>query len=181
MRARTAIVLTGLFAAVAGGCAIPPTGVIEAGQPAVGVQRPGRPKEAVVRLFFLSAAGLTSTPRQAAGVVPPDEAVDLLFAGPSSAELARGLTTDLPLVGSGVKVVARSGQVVVAVPFDVARLSPGAVAQLTCTAANAAAENRLGTADDVKVSVIGGGTTRGPGTCRTPALPTAASVPAPAG
>ena len=62
-----------LLGALVTGCGIPPTGVIEAGEPATGAQPPGQPKEAVVRLFFLSAAGHITTSPPSAINAPPSQ------------------------------------------------------------------------------------------------------------
>ncbi len=171
--ARRAVAAAVLLGACAAGCGIPPTRVIEAGEPATGLQPPGRAKEAVVKLYFLSAAGLYPASRPAAGVVGPQDAVQLLLAGPNSAELARGLTTDLPPLKGGVKVGVRPGDVRIALPVSAAALSAGAIGQLTCTAAIAGAVTGIGRADAITVSVSGGGATRGPSRC--PASSTAAA------
>ncbi|MEU6171574.1 hypothetical protein ABZ832_06580 [Streptantibioticus parmotrematis] len=151
------------------GCGIAPTGVIEAGEPASGIQPPGKPKEAVVRLFFLSAVGLRPASRPAAGIVDPQQAIDLLLAGPNSAELARGLTTEIgPAVG-GAKVVSAPGWIRVMLTSNAGQLTSGAVSQLVCTAASAAEAAGDGSASNVDVTVAGGDTALKPVRCTTPA------------
>ncbi|GAA1902830.1 hypothetical protein [Streptantibioticus ferralitis] len=170
---RLAAATSGLagLAALAG-CGIQPTGVIEAGVPATGVH-----PQATVRLYFVSATGLQSVTRPASGPVGPRETLDLLLSGPNSAEAARGLTTELaPPVGVA-KVVTGTEQVQIVMSTDVSALTPNAVSQLTCTAANAAAKEGEGPAARIDVRITGGRATRGPLRCAVPATP---ATPAPA-
>ncbi|PWI42245.1 hypothetical protein CK485_21140 [Streptomyces sp. ICBB 8177] len=160
------------------GCGIAPTGVIEAGEPAGGIQPPGKPKEAVVRLFFLSAVGLRPASRPAAGVVDPQQAIDLLLAGPNGAEVARGLTTEIGPSAGGAKVVFAPGWVRVELASNAKLLTSGAVSQLVCTAAGAAEAVGDGPSAKVDVTVAGGGATLNPVRCTTPAT-TAPQPPAP--
>jgi hypothetical protein len=154
------------------GCGIQPTGVVEAGVPATGVH-----PQATVRLYFVSPTGLQSVTRPASGPVDPQETLDLLLGGPNSAEIARGMTTELaPPVGVA-KVVTGDRQVRIVMSTDVTRLTPNAISQLTCTAANAAAKEGVGTTADIDVRVISGRTTRGPLRCAVPSTP---PTPAPA-
>ncbi len=154
------------------GCGIQPTGVIEAGIPATGVH-----PEATVRLYFVSPTGLQSVTRPASGPVGPQETLDLLLGGPNSAEIARGMTTELaPPIGVA-KVVTGEQEVRIVMSTDVTRLTPNAIGQLTCTAASAAAKEGDGAAADIDVRVTSGHTTRGPLRC---ALPSSPPTPAPA-
>jgi hypothetical protein len=173
---RLAAVTSGLagFAALGAlaGCGIQPTGVIEAGVPATGVH-----PQATVRLYFVSPTGLQSVTRPASGPVGPQETLDLLLSGPNSAEIARGLTTELaPPVGVA-KVATGTGQVQIVLSTDVSRLTPNGVSQLTCTAANAAAKEGEGPAAQIDVRITSGRITRGPLRCAVPAIP---ATPAPA-
>ena len=154
------------------GCGIQPTGVIEAGLPATGVH-----PQATVRLYFVSPTGLQPVTRPASGPVGPQETLDLLLSGPNSAETARGMTTELaPPIGVA-KVITGERRVQIVLSTDVTRLTPNAISQLTCTAANAAAKEGDGTAADIDVRVTSGRTTRGPLRCAVPAMP---PTPAPA-
>lgn len=132
---RTAGVLTGLLtclasAAVLTACGVPPSSVIQAGEPAVGMN-PG------VTVYFLAEDTLRAVPRTApagSGVVT---ALRLLFAGPATTDPAT-LTTELPRLPGplAVGVDGTDGTtVVVQLPAGVSRLTPSAMDQLVCTVA----------------------------------------------
>jgi len=69
-------------------CGISPTGVIQAGEPAT-AQSPSS------TLYFLVRGRLVAVPRLTPGA-DVATAVRALFGGPSSAESAKGLVTELP-------------------------------------------------------------------------------------
>nr|WP_237555379.1 hypothetical protein [Streptomyces sp. SID4948] len=120
---------TGLAGVLAlSGCGVPPSGVIQAGEPATGMP-------AGITVFFLSSTGsLVGVPRFS----PPDlaTAVDLLFQGPTSDE-APELSTRLPKLPALPEVEAKDGTILIRVPPGVARFTPPAMQQLVCTAATA--------------------------------------------
>ncbi|MGK5630436.1 hypothetical protein [Streptomyces sp. URMC 123] len=145
-----------LLAALAG-CGIESTGVVEIGEPAVGIKRPGQ-RDSVVRLFFLSPTGIRPAPRPAAGEVGPEEALRLLFRGPDSGERQRGFATDVPEVSGPIGATVAAGRVDVAVPVPLAKLTTPALSQIVCTAANSSVPGGRPPAEvDVRLAEPGGG------------------------
>ncbi|MFC4033111.1 hypothetical protein ACFO3J_16685 [Streptomyces polygonati] len=126
---RRPALLAGLLAVCAlSACGVPPSDVIQAGEPATGMP-PG------TLLYFLSGDGaLVAVPRGGA----PDVAlaVDQVFKGPTATEVA-DVRTQLPRLPSPPAVKDVSGTVLVELPAGVAPLTPLAVRQLTCTVAAA--------------------------------------------
>ncbi|MFI5800705.1 hypothetical protein [Streptomyces sp. NPDC051677] len=70
-------------------CGIPATGVVEAGGPAHGIAP-------TVRVYLVADGALVAVPRKVAGQVDVELAVEALLSGPTDAERARRLTTQLP-------------------------------------------------------------------------------------
>ncbi|MFI2641109.1 hypothetical protein [Streptomyces sp. NPDC018610] len=112
------------------GCGVPTSGVIDAGEPAVGAS-------ASIEVWFLDDGVPRGVPRRvpAKGDVVAG-AVRLLLAGPTAAESAT-LTTSLPAVRGEVGVTTDGDAVSVRFPAGVERLGPLAMEQLTCTVAEA--------------------------------------------
>ncbi|MFI7098851.1 hypothetical protein ACIBK8_05770 [Streptomyces sp. NPDC050161] len=161
------LLLAGWSAAALSGCGIAPTDVIDAGVPATGVKAPGRP-DADVQLFFYGPAGLRSATRPAKEPVDPQQAIDLLLAGPNHAERQRGLTSVLPKLSDRPTAETGAGKVDIALPLTPRKLDTASLSQLVCTAANARIPgdkppgevivNLTGSGDRVGPMVCGGNT-----------------------
>lgn len=155
--ARMAALLSGLTAAVAlAGCGVPPSGVIEAGEPAHGPAAPSTAPSspATVSLYFLHDGVLTAYPRRlgkardtgghgdtgaggAGGADGLETVVRLLFAGPTATE-ATTATTQLPRLTHASRMsTGEDGVLSVHLPDATAPLSRKAVLQLACTVAQA--------------------------------------------
>jgi hypothetical protein len=138
-------------------CGIPATGVVEAGGPASGV-------EPTVRVYLVANGALVAVPRRTEAPVGVESAVRVLLQGPSEAELAKRMTTELPLPGAAqtfapspvlpedgatpvpheaarpsdlVKVTTRGDRVWIEVSDSAGELTDLAAAQLLCTAVGA--------------------------------------------
>ncbi|MFD7668022.1 hypothetical protein [Streptomyces sp. NPDC059788] len=157
------IALGGLLAGTLAGCGIAPTGVIDAGEPAHGVKAPGKPAPDV-QLYFLGPAGMRAASRPANAPVGPDEAIQLLLAGPNDAERQRGLTNVLPVLPGPVTADAQDGTVTVQLPMNAKRLDTPSMSQLVCTAANASVPGGRSPAE-VRVTLVGEGVRVGPMVC----------------
>ncbi|WP_328333735.1 hypothetical protein [Streptomyces sp. NBC_00455] len=133
-----AALLTGLTAAVTlAACGVPPSGAIEAGEPASGMFSPSSqpPTSTTVFLFFLHDGDLTAVPRRTDDPGNLGAIARLLFEGPTAREAATATTelphlTDTPRVSTG-----NDGTVSVRLPGVAAPLSHQAVLQLACTVA----------------------------------------------
>ncbi|MBH1937278.1 hypothetical protein I5Q34_23915 [Streptomyces sp. AV19] len=141
------------------GCGIERTEVIEFGQPATGVKKPGAPGWGA-RLYFAVVSGAVMlSSRPADGPVGADRAVLLLLEGPNDAERARGLFSEVPInsgMKKGLSVTTERGRVSIQLPMDVARLTHPARMQLVCTAAHNEVPGSVSWRD-VKVTLSGGG------------------------
>jgi hypothetical protein len=135
------------LAALAAGCGIPTTGVVEAGEPASGIHP-------LTSLYFVLPDGSLAVSQHATGGlngVP--QSIGLLLEGVGPAETkAMGLSTRLPLPTRTPEIRIGAGTVTVDVHALATRLSPTAVDQLVCTAAAAYRATRPG-AGRVRVSV----------------------------
>ncbi|MDX3095497.1 hypothetical protein PV417_13200 [Streptomyces sp. ME19-03-3] len=135
-RARLAALMTGLAAALTlTACGVPPTGVIGAGEPAHGLSSadPGTPlTPTIVPLYFLRDGELSAYGRKTTVPVNVENAVRLLFAGPTLDEAAK-ITTELPRVKGALEVAAGADAVEVRLPKGVSPLSHRAMMQLACT------------------------------------------------
>ncbi|MFI9201470.1 hypothetical protein [Streptomyces sp. NPDC053048] len=154
-RAAVAGLLLGALAASLAGCGIEPTEVVEVGQPAQGVKRPGVTTPEV-QLYFGFPGGVQMVPRPAEAAVTAEEAVLLLMAGPNEAEKMRGLYSELPRTGGRLVVTPAQDRVTVSLPLDVTRLSPLARVQLVCTAAHNGVPEGL-RPEEVRVDLTGAG------------------------
>ncbi|MCL6301541.1 hypothetical protein ACFXN2_01315 [Streptomyces kronopolitis] len=156
-------VLTGALAAGLAGCGIAPTDVIDAGEPATGVKSPGQP-ESDVQLFFYGPSGLRSATRPAKAPADPNQAIQLLLAGPNHAERMRGLSSVLPAFPGALRAEARNGGVEIELPMNVKLLDSASLNQLVCTAANARVPGNK-PPDRVPVTLAGDSVRIGPMVC----------------
>lgn len=136
---RVTALLVGLAAALTlAACGVPPSDVIQAGEPASGVFSPG-PKASVpviVSLYFLHDGDLTAYPRRIDDPAGLGTVMDQLFDGPTTNETVTA-TTDLPRLTDTPHVTADIGNgVSIKLPDDVAPLSHPAMLQLACTVAH---------------------------------------------
>lgn len=111
-------------------CGIPSTGVVEAGEAATGI------RPAYV-LYFVRQDTLLGVRSQVPGIFDIGTAVELLFRGPDAILGRKGLTTELPRLTSPVTVRANGARVSVELPRGTRPLTRTALAQLTCTIADA--------------------------------------------
>ncbi|MGV9591100.1 hypothetical protein [Streptomyces tendae] len=156
---RAAVVLAALLAAGATGCGIGTTGPVRAGAPASGAPRPGD-GASTVRLYFAGPYGTRPVTRPTDAPLTPQQALDLLLDGPTTAERERGLTTHVaPEIAGRLTATASDGAVDVVVPVQVSTggLDVAAVNQLVCTAAHAEVPGGL-PADEVDVRIHENGT-----------------------
>ncbi|MFG3280578.1 hypothetical protein [Streptomyces sp. NPDC048111] len=128
--------LGAVLAGALAGCGVGTTGPEQAGAPASGLRRPGS-VEHYAQLYFVGPYGVQAVARRVEAPAGPQEAIDLLLAGPGAAERARGLTTEVP--AGRPMASAGPGTVDLYLPVPVARMNGGGlgVTQLVCTAANA--------------------------------------------
>ncbi|GAB2612076.1 hypothetical protein GCM10027168_51080 [Streptomyces capparidis] len=158
---RVGAVLAALGAAVLAGCEIPPTGVVDAGEPATGIQAP-------VWVYFVLNGELVPAHRGSGSPPGPEAVLRMLLEGPGGDEFDTGLTTELPpeLLADGwfPRVSATGNRVQVLTPLA-GKLSEAAVGQLVCTLARAR-ELELPLTEPVEV-VVGDGRAeeRGPLRC----------------
>jgi hypothetical protein len=119
------------------GCGIQPTGVVDAGGPAAGIQTGDR-------VVFLKGGQLQPVLRARAEGVPVDTVnrapalrrlIDALAAGPTAEERGAGIYTEIPAQTTGV-VEADSDSAVLSGAYRDSALSPQARFQLSCTAAS---------------------------------------------
>ncbi|WP_328584376.1 hypothetical protein [Streptomyces sp. NBC_00370] len=153
---------------LASGCRIPPSGVIQAGEPANGLR-------AFVTLYWVDRGsaehgGLHPVSRPADEVTGVAAAVSTLVAGPTESEWQSGLATQLPTPMPAPRVTVTGSAVTIRLQPGFPRLTGTAIGQLACTAT--AAWQSSGQADDgadVRVTVTsppdtdpGAGTEAGP-------------------
>lgn len=137
-RSRVAAPLVGLAAALTlTACGVPPSGVIEAGEPASGMFSPDPKPSApvVVSLYFLRDGELTAYPREVGEPADLGAVVGVLFGGPTASE-AETATTALPRLKRAPDVTAGGDAVSVQLPDGVAPLGQPAMLQLACTVAH---------------------------------------------
>ncbi|MDQ1027856.1 hypothetical protein QF035_005438 [Streptomyces umbrinus] len=111
-------------------CGIPSTGVVEAGEAATGI------RPAYV-LYFVRQDTLLGVRSQVPGTFDIGTAVELLFRGPDAILGRKGLATELPPLRSTPTVRANGARVSVELPRGTEPLTRTALAQLTCTIADA--------------------------------------------
>ncbi|MGI5429420.1 hypothetical protein [Streptomyces sp. CA-179760] len=83
-------------------CGIPATGVVEAGGPAGGVVP-------TLRVYFVADGRLSPVPRRVVAPIGAASAVEVLLRGPTAEEQAFGLTSSLPLSGTGLPTAVPAG------------------------------------------------------------------------
>jgi len=175
-RARAAGALVTVVLALAlAGCGVRPSAVITGGPgpsgrvvpegpdtPALVTPAATPPVRSPVRspgtLYLVRDGGLVAVPR-AGGRLSPVDALALLADGPTAAERARGLTSDVPPGAAPFSVAVEPGRLVVTASGPVGELSPVAVGQIVCTAA-AATPQRPG-----RLTVVGAGPDVAPRDC----------------
>ncbi|MEU2432046.1 hypothetical protein ABZ611_21475 [Streptomyces sp. NPDC007861] len=132
--------LAGLAAALSlTACGVPPSDVIQAGEPASGMfsAAPKASAPVVVFLYFLDDGVLTAHPRTIAGPADLGTVVGALFGGPTPGETMT-VTTELPRLTDAPVVTAGRGvkDVSIKLPGDAAPFSRPAMLQLACTVAH---------------------------------------------
>ncbi|MGW1887163.1 hypothetical protein [Streptomyces sp. NPDC001970] len=133
--------LVGLAAALTlTSCGVPPSDVIQAGEPASGMFSPS-PKPSVpvvVSLYFLDDGDLTAYPRKIGDTADLGTVVGQLFGGPTTSEAVTA-TTELPRLTDAPDVAIGSDHTFsIQLPKDVPPLSHLAMRQLACTVAHVA-------------------------------------------
>lgn len=132
---------------LASGCRIPPSGVIQAGEPANGLR-------AFVTLYWLDQGVLHPVGRPSDGVTDVAAAVGALAEGPTESEWQSGLATRLPFPMPAPVVKVRGSAVTVELQPGLPRLTGTAVDQVACTASAAWRNSgRAGDGADVRVTV----------------------------
>ncbi|MEU4668067.1 hypothetical protein AB0F91_08870 [Amycolatopsis sp. NPDC023774] len=149
-RAAAALVLVALAATA---CGVQPSGAISGGEAPSGPPStmPGTPG---VSSIYLVADG-TVVQVQRPGLVQTGAAlIDALVQGPTSAEKASGLTTEVPQSALPAAVAVSASEITVRLATDVQALSALAVSQIVCTL-------HLRDAPDGSVfTLVGGGNVR---------------------
>lgn len=102
-----------------------------------------------LRVYFVTPQGTWPVSRPAPAGARLQQAMDALLEGPTAAERARGLVTQLPAAPQPVLARTVQGRVRLQLPWLVRDLRPAAVSQLVCTAAEAP-----GVGDDPVVEVF---------------------------
>jgi hypothetical protein len=116
-----------LVLAVVTACGIRPT------DPIPGLEAPSGPVEnASPSLYWVSEGRVVRVSRPQ-GSLSGNDIVALLAQGPTSAEQARGLSTEVPLDAAPVTIDRAVNGLDVTVSSDVAQLSNAAVQQIVCT------------------------------------------------
>ncbi|MEU3370629.1 hypothetical protein ABZ734_09140 [Streptomyces sp. NPDC006660] len=135
---RHAVALTAALMAVGAGCGVGTSGPVPAGPPASGLRAPGSVRS-YAQVYFVGPYGVQAVARRVTPPAGPQQALDLLLAGPDAAERARGLITEVPPMPGRPTATAGSGAVDLYLPVPVARMNGGGlgVTQLVCTVANA--------------------------------------------
>ncbi|MEV0094540.1 hypothetical protein [Streptomyces sp. NPDC050738] len=122
---------------LAGGCGIRSTDVVEVGEPATGqIGTPGTPGKEGVTLYFQGPDGLMPVVRPYGKDVDPGKRLAMLLVGPTAAERAAGLRTELPEFDGSPALEENPGDVRILLMGPVAGLPAGARQQLVCTAAS---------------------------------------------
>ncbi|MFD6423498.1 GerMN domain-containing protein [Streptomyces sp. NPDC060198] len=131
------------LAALATGCGIRPTDVVEVGDPATVRIAPAG--SAVIVLYFIGPSSprtvlpvtrrVTTVGGQESGP-GPDKVLGMLFGGPSASEKAAGLWSELPDGASTLGMSVDGSQVRIRLSSSVTRISTLARLQLVCTVAH---------------------------------------------
>ncbi|MFF1837747.1 hypothetical protein ACFVXE_26590 [Streptomyces sp. NPDC058231] len=147
------------FALLAAGCGIRASGVVEVGDPATVDVAPG-PRTGVLLYFIGPASPDAPLPVARQVVAKPGDTLTLLFDGPSKAERAAGMRTELPDVPGQAKWSIGQDGVSVRLGSPVTGLSELARQQLICTAAHTG-----GAGPGAAVTVSGTDGSIGPARC----------------
>lgn len=107
-------------------CGVRPTDTIRGG--------PAPTEEVTDEVVVYLLTGTTLTRVVRPPVQPPTTPMDLLAQGPTTEELAEGLTTEIPPYAAPITVVRSPDGVTVRISSTLKYLSPVAQAQLVCTA-----------------------------------------------
>ncbi|MDH2427981.1 hypothetical protein [Sphaerisporangium sp. TRM90804] len=150
------VLAAGLVSLVAvAGCGVRPSDAISAGDPPSGPVAP----PVKITLYLVKNGRLSAVTRPGPPLSPADT-LTLLAAGPTAAERADGLTTDVPTGAGPISVTAEpAGRLLVTLSTPAGELSATAVAQIVCTAAAAAPES------PARITVVGAGRSGGPRSC----------------
>ena len=124
-------------AAMLAGCGITDTDARPAGPPAQGGLTESSSR--LLRLYFVTPQGTWPVSRPAPAGDRLQQAMNALLDGPTAAERARGLITQLPSTTRPVRAKVTEGRVELRVPWLIRDLPHLAVSQLVCTAATAQA------------------------------------------
>ncbi|MEU1616573.1 hypothetical protein ABZ479_04625 [Streptomyces sp. NPDC005722] len=157
-RARLAALTTGLAAGLAlTACGVPPSGVIEAGEPASGMYSPvpQNAKPVLVSLYFLDNGKPRAYVRKATTPWDAEAAVRMLFGGPSPDE-ATQVTTELPRLKDGLQVKTGSDGVYVQLPKGLPPFSRRAMMQLACTVSGVGGPFTSSRSTDAAGGAVGG-------------------------
>lgn len=121
------------------GCGIPTTGPVDAGVPGTGILVPvpsGQPQS--VAVYLIGDRRLVAVPRTAPGDGGPQEALDLLLAGPTPQDRSKGLVTAIPDDLVAARVTSDGAVIRIDIPAAVPQPTKLAVEQLVCTVSGAA-------------------------------------------
>lgn len=164
MRGLRTLVGAAAAALLLAGCGIPSTGVVEAGEPAAGLQP-------TTLLYFVRDGVLYPVARPVPGPVTAEGAVSLLYKGPDVRDRLMGVISALPLPTALPSVRTSGSDVTITLPAG-APLTRIAVDQLICTAAAAHAAETPETARPARVTLTTPDGSRAGGSAATcPTLP----------
>ncbi|MDP4508632.1 hypothetical protein [Nonomuraea turcica] len=153
------VLAAGLVSLVAvAGCGVRPSDVIPAGDPpSGGVAR----TSTSITLYLVKDGRLSAVTRRSGRPMFRPDTLALLADGPSAAEQARGLTTEVPPEAGPFSVTPEAADhLVVTLSLPAGELSTLAVEQIVCTVVAAAASE-----SPVQVTVVGAGQSVGPRNC----------------
>ncbi|MFJ9027393.1 hypothetical protein ACIRQP_02505 [Streptomyces sp. NPDC102274] len=134
---RVPALLVGVTAALTlAACGVPPSDVIQAGEPASGIRPPASAVPAAIPFYFLRDGDLTPYSRRIDDPGDFGAVVNSLFGGPTASEAATA-TTELPRLTAAPEVTLGSDNTFsVRLPKEVTPLSRVAMLQLACTVAD---------------------------------------------
>ncbi|MFB9252954.1 hypothetical protein ACFFWE_32370 [Sphaerisporangium melleum] len=137
------------------GCGVQPSDAISVGDPPR-----GRVAPTMKMTLYLVKNGRVSAVTRPGHRASPADLLALLAAGPSTAERAAGLSSDVPAEAAPFSVAAEpAGRFVVTLSTPAGELSTLAVAQIVCTAAAMVPES------PARITVVGAGQSVGPHGC----------------
>lgn len=124
------------------GCGLPTTGPVDAGVPGTGILAPaasGQP--ASVNVYLIGERRLIPVPRTAPGDGGPQQALNLLLAGPMPEDRRKGLVTAVPADLVAARVTSDGGVIRIDIPTAVSQPTKPAVEQIVCTVTGAKARS----------------------------------------